>query len=142
MSDEVLQQIWPDLLRAFAELDEDSSGRRLLPVGLRGKKRINRVRVHADGVVRISDGPTSDDQPIPRDHFIEFARETLKAKDGRFCIKGTHIVKTGRCGSFVSTSLALLPYFEYRPGQFLVFSRDRFEKNETRDGLLEESSNR
>lgn len=50
----------------------------------------------------------------------------MRAPDGRYCIKGSRIVKTGRCGSFVSTALALLPYFEYRPGQLLVFSRDRY----------------
>ena len=65
--------------------------------------------------------------PLPKDHFIEFAREAINAKDGCFCIKGTHIVKTGRCGSFVSTSLALLPYFDYKAGQILVYSRDKFE---------------
>jgi hypothetical protein len=128
MEDDVVQEVWPDLVKAFSRLPTVSAGIHLLPVGLTGRKRMNRVRVHQDRVVRVSDGSNSQDQPIPRDHFLEFARMAIRASGGRFCIKGTQIVKTGRCGSFVSTSLALLPYFEYRSGQILVFSKDQFER--------------
>jgi len=128
MSDEILQYVWPDLLKAFSSLHVDSAGWSLLPVGLRAPMKMNRVRISEDSVIRISDGSNSEERPIPKEQFLEFARMAIEAPCGRFCIKGTRTPKAGWCGAFVSTSLARLSYFEYKEGQFLLFSKDQFKK--------------
>lgn len=127
---DTLERIWPEIQMAIGNLDSGPEGSVLLEVGLRGDPNVNQIWLSENGLVRMSDGATSVKQEIPAQNFIDFAREAIENPSQLICINNDGIskckyLKPGMLGSFVCTCLALLPYFQYRRGQYLIFLPDR-----------------
>jgi len=127
----ILERIWPDVQAAIRKADSQPDGSFAVFVGLNEKNRNeNRIWIQGDGLVRLSSGDSSVEQQISRQDFLDFARDAIEhpsqlIRINKQGMKELKYAKPGRLGSFVCTCLGMLPYFEYRPGQYLIFLPDR-----------------
>ena len=132
---EIVDRIWPELQQAICLQPPDPNGGYRVWSGVRKFDRDpnewnNTVEVFTDHVYRRAQKGEGVRREIHSVDFINFAREAIEHDAHRFCINDEGIekgryVKAGRMGSFVCSCLALLPYFEYVEGQYLVFFSDR-----------------
>jgi len=117
-----MDQLWRALEQAIRMQEKADGGRPdefVVFTSLRQRRR-NIIRLQSGELERLSDGTTSKPQKITKADVFSFAHSAMNAPTGRYCIKDPNI-KPGRMGSIICTLLALLPEFEYEPGQILVY---------------------
>jgi len=101
------------------EASGDAVNEHIVTTKLRQKRR-NRIHVYDDRLARVSDGSKSKPQTITKDDVIAVAKWAVESPDNQFSTKDPTL-KPARMGSIVCTMLALLPDFDYLPGQVLVY---------------------
>jgi len=115
------EKLWQELVQAIRQ-QEPSGGNpnEFLVYTQLQQRRCNRITLFDDHMVRLSDGASSVPQVITKADVATIASWAVDSPDHQFSIKNPKL-NPARMGSIVCTMLALLPYFEYLPGQVLVY---------------------
>jgi hypothetical protein len=123
-------QIWRELKCAIRKQSssDETPDEYIVETRLR-QQRSNRIQVYSDHLVRLSDGENSLPQTITKADVIAVAKHAAEAPTHRFSIKDPDLKPT-RMGSIICTMLALLPDFDYLPGQILAYRGGNATRNE------------
>jgi len=130
----ILNHIWTDLGEAIqAKPFED--GFYTIMVGSGPRLSRNLVKLHPDGLERVTETGDGRGKFIPRGDFEAYAEEVILNPDHWICIASRKNGKRGiedckivakKCttsytGSVICSCLGLLPYFKYGPDQNFFF---------------------
>jgi len=116
--------LWERLEQVIRKQEQASGGREdeYVVVTKLKQRRRNLIQIGDGKLVRLSDGNSSQPQTISKADVFTIAKWAMDSPDGTFSIKDPDL-KPARMGSIVCTLLALLPEFDYRPGQVLVYRK-------------------
>jgi len=109
--------LWERLEQVIRKQEQASGGREdeYVVVTKLKQRRRNLIQIGDGKLVRLS-------ETISKADVFTIAKWAMDSPDGTFSIKDPDL-KPARMGSIVCTLLALLPEFDYRPGQVLVYRK-------------------